>query len=42
MKYRLSEIMQIIGRGTPKTNKQEYWNGNIPWLSVTDFNNDYR
>ncbi len=42
MKYKLSEIMDIIGGGTPKTSKQEYWNGDIPWLSVKDFNNDYR
>ena len=27
---------------TPKTSKPEYWNGDIPWLSVKDFNNDYR
>lgn len=42
MKYKLSEIMDIIGGGTPKTSKPEYWNGNIPWLSVKDFNNDNR
>lgn len=42
MKYRLSEVMDIIGGGTPKTTKPEYWNGSIPWLSVKDFNNDYR
>lgn len=34
--------MDIIGGGTPKTTKPEYWNGSIPWLSVKDFNNDYR
>lgn len=42
MKYRLSDIMDIIGGGTPKTSIPEYWNGDIPWLSVKDFNNDYR
>lgn len=42
MKYRLSEIMDIIGGGTPKTSKPEYWNGDIPWLSVKDFKNEYR
>ena len=31
--------MEIKGGGTPKTSKSEYWNGNIPWISVTDFNN---
>ena len=42
MKYKLSDIMDIIGGGTPRTSKSEYWNGDIPWLSVKDFNNDYR
>lgn len=42
MKYKLSEVMDIIGGGTPKTSRNEYWNGNIPWLSVKDFNNDQR
>ena len=42
MKYKLSELMDIIGGGTPKTTKEEYWNGTIPWLSVKDFNNDRR
>lgn len=42
MKYKLSEVMHIIGGGTPKTTKAEYWNGNIPWLSVKDFNNDLK
>lgn len=42
MKYKLSEIMDLIGGGTPKTSVSEYWDGSIPWLSVKDFNNDYR
>ena len=37
--YRLSDIMDIISGGTPKTSVPEYWSGNIPWLSVADFNN---
>jgi len=40
--YKLSEVFQIIGGGTPKTTVEEYWNGDIPWLSVVDFNNDQR
>lgn len=36
--YKLGDIMQIIGGGTPKTSIGAYWNGNIPWLSVVDFN----
>lgn len=42
MKYKLSDIMDLIGGGTPKTSNKEYWGGDIPWLSVKDFNNDYR
>ncbi len=38
MPHKLSELMEIIGGGTPKTNVASYWNGNIPWLSVVDFN----
>ncbi|MDY0082892.1 MAG: restriction endonuclease subunit S [Ignavibacteriaceae bacterium] len=37
--YKLSDLMEIIGGGTPKTSVSEYWNGDIPWLSVSDFNN---
>lgn len=32
----LSEIIEIIGGGTPKTSVAEYWNGDIPWFSVVD------
>lgn len=42
MKYKMSEIMDVIGGGTPRTSKPEYWGGAIPWLSVKDFNNDSR
>lgn len=37
---RLGEVVEIIGGGTPKTSIAEYWNGDIPWLSIADFNND--
>jgi type I restriction enzyme S subunit len=40
--FALSEVSEIIGGGTPKTSVPEYWGGNIPWLSVADFNNDSR
>ena len=38
----LIDYIELIGGGTPKTTVAEYWNGNIPWLSVKDFNNDKR
>ncbi|MBW8051666.1 MAG: hypothetical protein FVQ77_15280 [Cytophagales bacterium] len=37
--YKLADIMDLIGGGTPKTTIAEYWNGDLPWLSVGDFNN---
>lgn len=38
--YKLSELMEIINGGTPKTSKEEYWNGEIPWITVKDFNSN--
>lgn len=35
----LYEIIDLNGGGTPKTSVSDYWNGEIPWLSVADFNN---
>lgn len=37
--YKLSELIFLVGGGTPKTTIPEYWNGDIPWLSVVDFRN---
>jgi len=31
-----SELVEIIGGGTPKTSEPEYWHGDIPWFSVAD------
>ncbi|MBY5020497.1 restriction endonuclease subunit S [Streptococcus suis] len=39
---KLSNVIEIISGGTPNTSVEEYWNGNIEWLSVADFNNDER
>lgn len=38
----LIDAVEIISGGTPKTSSPEYWGGNIPWLSVAGFNNNYR
>ncbi|MEA1969142.1 MAG: restriction endonuclease subunit S [Thermodesulfobacteriota bacterium] len=38
----LNEVIEIIGGGTPKTSIEDYWCGNIPWLSVVDFGNENR
>ncbi len=39
---RLSDVINLIGGGTPKRSKKEYWNGDISWLSVKDFNHGGR
>lgn len=36
---KLGEICDIIGGGTPDTNKAEYWNGNIQWFTPTEIGN---
>ena len=40
--FKLSEVINLIGGGTPKRSIAEYWGGDIPWLSVKDLNNEYR
>ena len=42
LKTSLIDLVELIGGGTPKTSKAEYWDGNINWLSVKDFNNENR
>lgn len=41
-KCTLMDAIDLIGGGTPKTSVDEYWNGDIPWLSVKDFNDENR
>ena len=38
----LGDEIDLIGGGTPKTTTNEFWGGNIPWLSVVDFGGDAR
>ena len=40
--YKLTEIIDLIGGGTPKTSNPDYWDGDIPWISVKDFNGERR
>lgn len=39
---KLSEVIDLISGGTPKTSIKEYWDGEIDWLSVVDFNRGNR
>ena len=36
MKYKLSEIAEIVAGGTPSTKESAYWNGKIPWITPKD------
>lgn len=37
--YKVKEIGEVIGGGTPSTVVKEYWNGDIPWLTPRDLSN---
>jgi type I restriction enzyme S subunit len=30
------QIAQLLSGGTPKTDRKEYWNGDVPWASAAD------
>ena len=32
----LSAFIELVGGGTPKTDRPEFWGGDIPWFSVVD------
>jgi len=36
----LSEMIRLIGGGTPKKSEPSFWGGDIPWFSVKDAPND--
>ena len=36
--YKLAELCELIGGCNPNASVSDYWNGDMPWLSVTDFN----
>ena len=33
---RIEELGEVVGGGTPSTNNEAYWNGDIPWISPKD------
>nr|WP_180048600.1 MULTISPECIES: restriction endonuclease subunit S [unclassified Acinetobacter] len=37
----LSEIAEIIGGGTPSTNNEEYWNGDVVWLTPSEISKKF-
>ena len=38
----LLDFVQLVGGGTPKTSIEEYWNGEIKWLSGGDIANNHK
>ena len=43
-KFKLGDISEVIGGGTPSTKNYDFWNGDIPWLTPKDlsgYNNRY-
>lgn len=38
-KYKIKDIGQVVGGGTPSTSNPEYYGGTIPWLSPKDLSN---
>jgi type I restriction enzyme S subunit len=38
---KLGEVCDIIGGGTPETNNDEYWNGDINWFTPTEIKSNY-
>ena len=39
---KLSNCIEIISGGTPSTSKSDFWDGDIPWISIKDFNNSFK
>ena len=38
---RFTEIVQVLGGGTPKTSESPYWNGSIPFFTPKDVGSPY-
>jgi len=39
-KYTLESLCDFVGGGTPTRNKNNYWNGDVPWVSPKDMKRD--
>ncbi len=38
----LSELVKFVGGGTPRRDRPDFWNGDIPWVSCKDLNGALR
>lgn len=41
LRKKLYEIADIRAGGTPSRNNPDYWNGNIPWVKISNINGKY-
>lgn len=39
---KFSDVVEIIGGGTPKTSVPQYWGGDIPWIAIDDIKPNLR
>lgn len=39
-KYKLGEICEIVSGSTPKTSVEEYWDGDVKWITPAELNED--
>ena len=39
-KYKLGDVCEIVSGSTPKTNIEEYWDGDIKWITPAEINDD--
>ena len=39
-KFKLGNICEIVSGSTPKTGIDEYWEGNIKWITSAELNDD--
>ena len=40
MKYKLGDICEIVSGSTPKTSVEEYWDGDIKWITPAELTDD--
>lgn len=40
MKYKLGDICEIVSGSTPKTSVEEYWDGDIKWITPAELNDE--
>ena len=38
----LFDVIELVGGGTPKTEVEKYWDGNIKWLSAKDITSNHK